>query len=405
MGAQPKDPDVAVFVDERSLAYLVDGRAFEALVQNVRESVLRSGLSAGFYLLSDLAHRENFPECKLHVFVNAWDIRPEVRSAIKTRLQRDGKVLFWLYSAGLFEGGRESLERVREVTGIALRPQPFNSRSGTTILNSRDPLCQNLPEQALAKGGQLEPSYFAIPEDGVVHGEYSHSGLPSYVERTFASEFTGKWHSVFLGEPIVTPGLFRSLGQMAKAHVWSFQNDVVHARPPFLTVHCKETGPRTLALPDKWSAYNVIDQEWMSTEGNSLRFQALDGSTHCFLVGTRADIEGILARDPDELLKLSGPVQREDNTLHWDMMRFDVPIMKLDEWVEESWSEELADDLLLKPSMLEVSEESEEPSEEVQRSRGRRRRRRRSVSENGNEGRPDRDSDPKALNVMFRKRD
>ncbi|MBS1721911.1 MAG: hypothetical protein JSS66_02770 [Armatimonadetes bacterium] len=404
---KPVDPDVAVFVDERSLAYLVDKHAFENLVQNVRESVLRSGLSVGFYLLSDLAHRENFPECKLHVFVNAWDIRPEVRSAIKARLQKDGKVLLWLYCAGLFEGGRDSLERVREVTGIALRPQPFYSKPGTTILNWRDPLCANLPEQALSKGGQLDPSYFAIPEDGSVLGEYSQTGLPSYVVRKFSGEGSGSWHSVFLGEPVVTPGLFRSLAQLGGAHVWSFQNDVVHVKPPFLTIHCTGTGPRTIALPDKWHAYSVSEDEWAVTEGNSLRFQGLDGASHSFLVGTRAELEAIIAQDPQEVLREIRLEPRTDNTLHWDMINFEVPIMKLDEWVEESWSEELADDLLLKPSMLEVADENA-IEEEPQRSRGRRRRRGRRGSEETARPRregADRQADEMAINVMFRKRD
>lgn len=403
-GTPMRAPEVAVLIDERSLAYLVDERAFDVLVQNVRESVLRAGLSAGFYLLSDLAHRENFPEAKLYVFVNAWDIRPEVRSAIKTRLQRDDKVLFWLYSAGLFEGGRDSLERVREVTGIALRPQPFYSKPGTTILNSRDPLCQYLPENALAKGGQLEPSYFAIPEDGRVLGEYSHTGLPSFVERTFDSETSGKWHSVFLGEPVVTPGLFRSLAQKAGAHVWNFQNDVVHVNVPFLAVHCTGTSPRTMALPDKFVAFSLTEQEWVSTEGNSLRFQGLDGTTHTFLVGTQAEIESILAQDPVESLQVDNASAPEENTMHWDEMRFDVPIMKLDEWVEESWTEEMADDLLIKPSMLEVVDESSAEAEEPQRSRGRRRRKRSFNEQNGRGGKEDR-GDNLTVNVMFRKRE
>ncbi len=406
-------PDVAVFIDERSLAYLVDPRAFETLVQEVRESVVRSGLSVGFYLLSDLAHRESFPESKLHVFVNAWDIRPEVRSAIKTRLQRDGKVLFWVYCAGLFEGGRESLERVREVTGIALRPQPFNSKSGTTILNFRDPLCQALPEKGMAAGGRLEPSYFAIPEDGRVLGEYSQTGLPSFVRRDFPGERGESWTSVFLGEPVVTPGLFRALGEAAGAHVWSLTNDVVHVRGPFLTVHCTGTAPRTVMLPERWAAYSLTTGEWMATEANSLRFHGLDGSTHSFLVGLRADVEHLLATDPAETLRLEDPLPRQDNTLHWDAMRFDVPIMKLDEWVEESWSEEMADDLLLKPSMLEVPVEVpiDDEDESAQRSRGGRRRRRRRKGGGGEEGAngrregADRQADDLGLNVLFRKRE
>jgi hypothetical protein len=407
MNATQAAPDVAVLIDERSLAYLVDERAFSALVQNVRESILRSGLSVGFYLLSDLAHRENFPDCKLYVFVNAWDVRPEVRSAIKSRLQRDGKVLFWLYAAGLFEGGRESLERVREATGIALRPQPFNSRSGTTLLNMRDPLCQPLPESRISQGGQLEPSYFAIPEeDAQVLGEYSQSGLPSYLARSFKGEQSDEnWTSVFLGEPVVTPGLFRALGQMAGAHIWSHDDDVIHARAPFLTIHCTGAGPRVITLPDKWTAYDLVNGTWAFVEGHGLRFTAMDGATHSFLIGNKSDIEALLSSSPDLSFTEEEMLERRDNTTHWDQMSFDVAIMKLDEWVEESWSEEMADDLLLRPSMIEdIDETTPDESEEVSISSGRRRRKRRDTKRE-RQPKGDHESPETGISFLFRKRE
>ena len=71
-------------------------------------------------------------------------------------------------------------------------------------------------------GAHLEPSYFAIPEDGIVLGEYTQTGLPSFVLRDFRSETdpASTWKSVFLGEPIVTPALLRTLGEMAgNAHL------------------------------------------------------------------------------------------------------------------------------------------------------------------------------------------
>ena len=410
------ETDVAVFVDERSLAYLVDPRAFEVLVQNVRESVLRSGLSASFYLLSDLAHRENFPESKLYVFMNAWDLRPEVRSAVKTRLQRDNKVLFWLYSAGLFEAGRESLERVREVTGIPLKPQPYHSKPGTTLLNTRHPLCSSLPVQKMAEGGQLEPSYFAIPEDSTVFGEYSHTGLPSFVVKETIDEKDKQnlWTSVFLGEPVVTPGLFRALGQMAGAHVWNFDDDVVHIRAPFVTVHCKGAGQRTLTLPNNWSAYDLVGAEWANVESNSIRFTAIDGHTYVFLAGIKTEIETLLNADLGPLLTLDRIEPRGDDTVHWDAVQFDVQIMKLDEWVEETWSEQHADDLLLKPSMLDIDTEpqEEEPEPEQksrgrQRGRGRRRRGGRRGSEETAQPRregADMEFDEAGIGVLFRKR-
>jgi hypothetical protein len=418
MQAPMTAPDVALLIDERSLAYLADREAFDDLVKQVRESLLRSGLSVGCYLISDLAHRENFPESRLYVFVNAWDVRPEVRSAIKSRLQRDNKVLFWLYAAGLFEAGRESLERAREITGIAIRPQPFASRSGTTLLNTREPLCQALDERKLAEGGTLSPSYFAIPEVGVLLGEYSSTGLPSFVVSPFDEDpdRSKHWLSVFLGEPIVSPALFRELGTIAGAHVWSFDDDVIWARPPFLTIHAKGTGPRTIALPDQWSAYNLVSNEWVTVENHAVRFHALDGHTYSFLVGMRGDIEALLkgANDGDDAVDVQ--TLRANQPGHANAMDLDVPIMQLGEWVEETWSEDLADDFLLKPSFLEIDRRQEEAiaiqdemDPDRRRRNNRRNRRNRGGQEEGTrrgrEGADRQEAEPDSINVFFRKRD
>jgi hypothetical protein len=225
----------------------------------------------------------------------------------------------------------------------------------------------------MAEGGKLEPSYFAIPEEATVFGEYSHTGLSSFVMRTFDGEGEAAWTSVFLGEPVVTPGLFRALGQMAGAHVWNFDDDVVHIRAPFLTVHCKGAGPRTITVPNNWAAYDAIGGDWSAVESNGIKFNAIDGNTYVFFAGVRADIEAILSANPDSLLTLEKIDEREDDTVHWDAVQFDVQIMKLDEWVEETWSEQHADDLLLKPSMLDIDTEAPPEEDEPPKSRGRRR--------------------------------
>jgi len=409
-------PDVAVFIDERALAYLVDQNSFALLVQNVRESVLRAGVSAGFYLLSDLTHRENFPESRLYIFLNAWDIRSDLRAAIKSRLQRDGKVLFWLYSAGIFDSGRESLERAREVTGVALKPQPFHSRAGSTILNRKHALTDAFPEKGQIGGGALDPTYFAIPEESLVLGEYTQTGLPSFVVREFNSgNSETHWKSVFMGEPVVTPALVRALSLLAGAHVWNYQDDVVHVRRPFLTVHCSGSGPRAITLPEKWAAYSLTSKEWVHDESTSLRFNALDGSTHVFLVGRHSEIESMIHLSPDEVLKLEELPKREEDTVRFDAISFDVPIMKLGEWMEGGTLDDVSEDWLLHPKVSDLEAEEEGPPEESDRPGRRTRRRRRSGGdrENGRENGRRRSSvetveargEDMSLNVVFRKRE
>ncbi|MHB8635310.1 MAG: hypothetical protein ACYC96_02440 [Fimbriimonadaceae bacterium] len=412
LGSPLRDPDVAVFIDERALAYLVDTTAFTFLVQNVRECVLRSGLSAGFFLLSDLSFREKFPDAKLYLFLNAWDIRPELRAAIKNRLQQDGKVLFWLYSAGLFDGGRESLERAREVTGIALKPQPFHSKSGTTVLNRRHPLCAAFPDRGLVGGTKLEPSYFAIPEEALVLGEYTQTGLPSFVVKEFGiGDPSSHWTSVFLGEPIVSPGLIRALGQLAGAHVYDYHEDVVHVNPPFLTVHCGPAGPRTLTLPPNWAAYDLQSDSYEATDASSIRFTAAEGSTRNFMIGPQAELDALVGQPIDDLLTVAELPEVDPNTLE-DHALFDIPIMKLGEWMEGDLSDDAVEEWLLRPPAVETATDTGDDTSDGRS--GRRRRRRRGqgggdrqgseevVSNNRASNEPDNDF---PVSVTFRKRE
>jgi hypothetical protein len=289
-----------------------------------------------------------------------------------------------------------------------LKPQPFYSKSGTTLLNRRHPLCEAFPDRSIVSGTKLEPSYFAIPEEALVLGEYSQTGLPSFVVKEFTGNDDQRWTSVFLGEPMVNPALIRALAQMAGAHIWNFTDDVVHLRPPFLTVHCGGAGPRTITLPSKWSAYSLLSRQWVQTENTNLRFQATDGSTHVFLVGTSEEIENILSVDHDDLLRMAVLPPKQDNTLAGDAASFDIPMMKLNEWMEGGEADEVADEWFLRPMHIE-----EEPvAQEVDERPGRRRRRRRRGNERGGseetaDFRPEYGSanDDPGISVVFRKRE
>lgn len=332
LGAPLKDPEVVVLIDERSLAYLSDQRAFKELIQDSREAVLRAGVSAGFYLLSDLAHRLHFPDAKLYIFLNAWDIRPEVRSAIRNRLQKDGKTLFWVYSAGLFELGRPALQRVREVTGIAIRPQPFSSRAGTTILNRKHQLTELLEERALSVVEQLEPSYFAIPEeDCIVLGEYTQTGLPSLVVREIKSEDNSQlqWRSVFLGEPLINEKIIRGLCALAGVQVWNYYGDVVHARPPYLSIHYTGAGHRTATLPDRWCAYDLIQESTVVLDATHIKSQATEGATQVMLVGEDSEIEEIIRKTPESLLNIETLPEKQPDTISEEDLQFEVPVVSM----------------------------------------------------------------------------
>jgi len=248
-----------------------------------------------------------------------------------------------------------------------------------------------------------------------VLGEYSQTGLPSFVVREFKEgPAESHWTSVFLGEPVVNAALIRALAQMSGAHVWNFHEDVVHVRAPFCTIHCSGAGPRAITLPNKFSAYNLLTDEWAAVDSTNLRFTATDGSTHVFMVGPKEELEHLLESDPNLVLTIANLPPREANVLG-DISNFDVPIMKLDEWMEGGDGDEVAEDWFLRPQqIIEEPEAEEEGTEKI--GRRRRRRRGRGPDRGGSEETANARREPSGtpvdpafgdlgMNVMFRKRE
>jgi len=305
----PPDPEVAVLIDERSMTMLGEPTLCESLIEKAREAVLRSGVSAGFYLLSDLT-QANFPNCKLYLFLNAWDIGAQVRSAIKEKLHRGGKTLTWWYGAALMEYHRPALDRVREVAGVALKVQPFASRPGTTITHRKHPLTEGLQDEDLTSTATYEPTYSVIEEDVDVLGAYTDSSLASFALREVKAPGGTEviWRSVFLGEPHISPTLIRNLARVAGVRIWNDADDVTYVRPPFLSVHTARSGRRTIELPDGWIARDAIGGSVLDAGS----YTAQEGSTRAFLIGTPEEVASLeTATIPDAPPVVIQPIIRE----------------------------------------------------------------------------------------------
>jgi hypothetical protein len=164
-------------------------------------------------------------------------------------------------------------------------------------------------------------------------------------------------------------------------------------------------------LPDKHVAYSLTTGGWYGLDAPNVRFAALEGLTHSFLVGPKTEIEHLLATNETKALIMTDLPPRDAN-VRKDASNFDVPIMKLDEWIEGGEPDEIADDWFLRTvPPVEAPAQAEESQEKV----GKRRRRRR-TGKGGRDYEPGPAGDERGapafslddgidMSVMFRKRD
>ena len=280
----PPAPDVAVLVDEASLRFLrndPDGLGAH-LVGQTRDLLLKAGGSVGFYLQSDLV-RDDFPDAKLFLFLDALRLTTGERQAIREKLQKPGKTLAWLYAPGLFDENGPSAEEAGDVVGIALRAQPWNSRGGSTVVEGRHPLAERLRGQKqIGKDEIVNPLYAVADPQATVVAEYTASGAASLATR----EHKAGWKSVFFGDPSLALELLRGLYAYANVPVYEAGDDVVHAGAEgSLTVHGTTSGQRTVTLPRRASVYDVFDDKIVATNALSFRPFVRARATRLYLWG------------------------------------------------------------------------------------------------------------------------
>ncbi len=280
----PAAPEVAVLVDEASLRFLKndpDGLG-ASLVGKSRDLLLRAGASVGFYLQSDIT-RPDFPEAKLYLFLNALRLTTAERQAVRERLQTPGRTLAWLYAPGLFDENGPSPDEASEVVGMALRPQPWNSRGGSVPTEARGAFAKRLRGvKRLGTDELLNPLYAVSDPQATALAEYSATGAASLAVR----ENPGGWKSVFIGDPALSPELLRGLLTYAGVTAYGGGEDIVYASSDgVLTLHGASAGTRTIALPRRASVLDVFGDTIVASGTRSFRIPVRARETRLLLWG------------------------------------------------------------------------------------------------------------------------
>ena len=292
----PPLPDVAVFVDEASLAYLkTDSNGLGAsLVSRSRDLLLKAGGSVGFYLQSDVL-LPNFPDAKLYLFLNALRLTTEERAAIREKLQKPGKTLAWLYAPGVFDENGPSPDEAGEVVGMSLRQQPWNSRGGSIATDIKHPITEKIRGvKKLGTDEILNPLFAVSDPQATVIAEYAATGAASLAVR----EHKAGWKSVFFGDPQLTTELLRGLYAYAGIPVYDAQDDTVFAGADgSLTIHGSFTGQRTINLPRKASVYDAFDGKILATNARSFRAFVRARTTRLYLWGDGSALARVTGLD------------------------------------------------------------------------------------------------------------
>jgi hypothetical protein len=236
--------EIAFVVDERSLCYQRVGDPNGTwLLLGQLPALQRIGAPVGHYLVSDLPQ---IGGRKLYLFATSFAPRAEDRRAIET-LKRDGHVLVFLGTPGLYRDGRLDERGMFDLTGIQLKM----SREPATLRVTLQPDAGS--RQAAGEAGLTATTYghdhrtfpivYADDPEAKVLGTLA-DGRPGLVMKEH-----GTWTAVYSSAPLLPASLLRRLAQRAGVHLYLDTEDVVWASHDLLAVSVHRPGPRTIRLP------------------------------------------------------------------------------------------------------------------------------------------------------------
>ncbi|MCX6362565.1 MAG: hypothetical protein NT029_22460 [Armatimonadetes bacterium] len=284
-------PDVVAMIDESSLFHLQNQDVARRILHGQREALARSGASVAYCLQSDVLLKSFPDDAKLFIFLSPFRMPAAQRVAVRERLQKAGKVVVWVYAAGICDAHGDPEDGARDVVGMTLRRQAWGSEMGSKIVARDHPIGQEVRDGQFGVRERLNPSFYVddLGPGMTVVGEYSGSGLPSLVVRDVDG-----WKSVFYGETALTAEVVRGLCRLAGVPLATANaDDYVSSGNNWLSIHAVKEGVRSLSVPAGMGLYDLQERTFHTAANGIVRVSMRARSTRVFAVGSSASIQAL----------------------------------------------------------------------------------------------------------------
>ncbi|MHB9033307.1 MAG: hypothetical protein ACYC6L_09695, partial [Anaerolineae bacterium] len=253
--------EIAVLVDEDTVCQLqLESDMPEKLIIRQLPELGRLGAPFAIYHLDDLETLTG-NEHKLWILLNSFSTSARQRELIKTKLQRGGHTLLWLYAPSVIADGKISLEASAELTRIRIAYQERAVALQVEPMGKGGPI---FPQYGIEQ--RIGPAFYAVEPHAEVWGRLISLGLPGLVCKQML-----EWRSIYSAAPCLPPALLRHIARTAGVHIYSEQNDIIYANQEFVGVCVDFGGRRTIQLPRRCDVYDLLAEEMIAR--NTLAFE------------------------------------------------------------------------------------------------------------------------------------
>jgi len=214
-----------------------------------RDVFAKSAVGYDYYISDDLdILPDDYP---VYIFLNSFYMPAAQRKIIERRFKKDGKLLVFTYGAGLFNHARFSdrlnISTANVENAIGMKCDWLVQK---TTLDSQPLDGAPVKISPLSIKGTYNPAFIVTDEQATPLAAYTAEELAGKTAVAFKD--MGTWRSVFIGTPVFTEELIRSLAKLGGAHVYSEASNVVlRAGNGHILVHSGHDDTVAITLPEK----------------------------------------------------------------------------------------------------------------------------------------------------------
>lgn len=284
-GRRFKPAEVAVIVDEPAFLYTtaeIKKLSSRALLHLQNGNFGRMGTDFDVYFMNDI-RRGDFPEYKMYVFMNAWAPDADTVKAIE-KLKRDGKLLVWLYNAGLISDGSMSVANVSRLTGIQMKDAGKISLSMCLDPAAAPEWFRRINGPQYSSATDAAPAAYPSDPDAKCFGRFMKT--PDIAP--MALKKFGDWTSFYSTVPVLTPATWRELARGAGAHIYTEDPDVMlYIGDGLLGVHTGTDGVKTIEWPEPADFTDAVTGKSYGRNIKQLRLPMIKNETKIILIGRK----------------------------------------------------------------------------------------------------------------------
>ncbi|HPP30516.1 MAG TPA: hypothetical protein PLE69_06315 [bacterium] len=305
-----RNAEIAVIYDIDSIFYASEWLNYITLIRETIQEMGYIGADYDIFTTDDIPKLDT-SKYKLFIFPNAFALKDRTREEIKKYLQKDNKVILWIYAPGLINPDRSpalSTKYMEELTGIKLDYVEGRHGSKQRIVKTGI-VTKNLPSGFIfgdfvrpltAPGYTPESPLKAAPVQTYPQFYIDDNKAETFAvfidteKAGLAIKKMGKWTSVYCGSIAISSAILRNIATMANVHIYNDTDDIIYTNKSLLGIHTTSKGEKQIKLPQKMDVYDLFENRLVGRNINKFTVSLPEYATVLYFTGNYNTLKKIL---------------------------------------------------------------------------------------------------------------